>query len=100
MKLKPTTGKILVEAEIPEDITKGGVVLPTDRAGDPKDNPNIGKVLAVGPNMVKQSGLEVQMPVKVGDRIIFTDFHTTKGPGMNSKTFIIDQEDVAAIIEE
>lgn len=98
MKLRPTTGKVLVKAFIPEDVSPGGILLPQDRAGDPKDDPRIGTVLAVGPPMVIDCGRVVPMPVKKGDKIIFTDFHTS--PTGIENGLMVCQEDIAAIIED
>ena len=98
MKLTPTPGKILVKAIIPEDVSPGGILLPMDREGDPKDDPRIGIVLAVGSPTVLKTGQVIPMPVKEGDKIIFTDFHTSPTGIQNG--IVIDQEDIAAVIED
>ena len=98
MKLIPTAGKALIKAEIPEDITDGGVLLPTDREGDPKDNPQIGKVIAIGPPEVKPTGLEMTMQVKVDDRVIFTDFYQTITGQKDA--YFVEQRDIVAVIED
>lgn len=102
MKLKPTIGKLLVQTIIPEDISAGGIMLPTDREGDPKDNPQFGTVLAVGPDMINKHDRVVPMPCKVGDKIVFMDFWSTqeKLVGLSDGRLFIDQVDILAIVED
>ncbi len=96
MKLRPSPGRCLVRAEIPEDISDGGIVLPVDREGDPKDNPNIGVVVDIGPS--KATG-RLTPDVRIGDRVLFVDFITTRPPGKDEHVYIVDFEDIAAVIE-
>lgn len=95
MKLRPSPGRCLVRAEIPEDVSPGGIALPVDREGDPKDNPNIGIVVAFGPP--KDGTLTPD--INIGDRVLFTDFITTRPPGEDKDVYIVDFEDIAAVIE-
>ncbi len=102
MKIQPTIGKLLIQTIIPKDISAGGIVLPTDREGDPKDNPQFGTVLAIGLGMINKYGRIVPMPCKVGDKIIFMDFWSTqeKLVGLTNGRLFIDQVDILAIIED
>lgn len=93
MKLRPTAGKALIKAEIPPDVSEGGIALPVDREGDPKDNPNIGIVLAVGPPL---DGT-VLPDIKKGDRVLFTDFWTTKTG--QKDVYVVEQKDIVAVLE-
>ena len=97
MKLTPTPGRVLIKAEIPEDISEGGIILPEDRDGDPKDNPQFGIVMAVGPPTIKKNGKKIPMPVKKGERVIFKDFYHTVTGIVNA--FFVDQNDIIAVIE-
>ncbi len=96
MKLKPSPGRCLIRAEIPEDVSKGGIALPTDREGDPKDNPTIGTVIDIGEAL---DGTVTPI-VKIGDRVLFTDFITTRPPGKDEDIYIVDFDDIAAVIED
>ena len=105
MKVTPTTGKLIVQVEIPEDISEGGIVLPVDREGDPKDNPQIGVVIAIGPNPVDQAGIEEEAPAKVGQKILFKDFYMLTRPEepdlvKRVEQYFVDFPDVIAIIED
>ena len=58
--------RVAIELETPEDITKGGIVLP-DNA---KDRPTRGVVVAVGPGKVSKSGNRAALQVTVGDTVL------------------------------
>lgn len=96
MKLTPTPGRCLIKAEIAEDVSPGGVALPRDREGDPKDNPTIGTVVDIGAAL---DGT-VTPCVKIGDRVLFTDFITTRPPGKDEDVYIVDFDDIAAVLED
>lgn len=95
MKLRPSPGRCLIKAEIAEDISDGGIVLPTDREGDPKGDPNIGTVIDIGAPL---DGT-VMPDVKIGDRVLFVDFITTRPPGKDENIYIVDFVDIAGVIE-
>ncbi len=97
MKLTPSPGRCLIRAEIPEDVSPGGIALPVDREGDPKDNPNIGIVVSIGAS--KEPG-RLTPGVKVGDRVLFVDFITTRPPGKDENIYIVDYDDIAAVLEQ
>ena len=91
MTLRPARNKILVRAIIPNDVSDGGIALPVDRKGDPKDNPDRGEVLYIG----ECDG--VMLDYKVGDIVLFTDFWTSS-TGIKAN-YIVDMKDVAAVLE-
>ena len=91
MKLKPTKNRALIRVKVPEDISAGGVVLPRDREGDPKDNPNNGKIIDLGES-------DRDPGFKVGDRVVFTN-HWTTATGMKD-VFVVDFDDIVAVIED
>lgn len=91
MKLRPTKDKVLVRADIPDDVSDGGVALPKDRAGDPKDNPNTGTVIRVGES-------DRDPGIKKGDRIVFTDFFTA--PTGEKHFYLVDMKNIVGVIED
>lgn len=66
-KLKPTAGYVLIETVEAETKTTSGIYLP-DSAGE---KPQKGKVLAVGPDEITDSGTKRSCPAKVGDVVIY-----------------------------
>lgn len=74
MTLKPLDDRVVVEPLSAEETTKGGIVLP-DTA---KEKPQRGKVLAVGPGRLLDSGDRVAVTVSVGDEVLFGKYGGTE----------------------
>ena len=62
--------RVVVEAVDAESTTTGGIVLP-DSA---QEKPQRGKVLAVGPGKLLDSGNRGELSIGVGDEVIFSKF--------------------------
>ena len=91
MKLRPTKDRVFVKVTVPEDISDGGIALPVDREGDPKDNPDRGVIVDMG-------DMDEMVPdIKVGDTVVFKDHYTTN-TGMKD-VLIIDMKDILAVLE-
>jgi chaperonin GroES len=67
IKLRPLDDRVVVQTLEAEETTAGGIVLP-DNA---KEKPQRGKVLAVGPGKLLDSGNRGELSVAVGDEVIF-----------------------------
>lgn len=94
--LKPLNDHIFLEPVEEEKTTKSGIVLP-DTAE--KEKPIKGRVVAVGPGKLDDSGKRVPMSVKVGDMVLFKKY----GPDeleVDGKKYLVGEEaDILAIIE-
>ena len=66
-KLKPLMGYILVEPDRAQSSTASGIILPESA----KEAPAQGKVVAIGDEMVLDSGKVLRSPVSVGDRVVY-----------------------------
>jgi chaperonin GroES len=66
-KLNPAPGYLVIEPVGAEEKTASGIYLP-DSANE---KPQQGKVLAVGPDEITDSGTKRHSPVKVGDTVIY-----------------------------
>ncbi len=73
MHLKPLDDRVVVEPVDAETTTAGGIVLP-DTA---KEKPQRGKVKAVGPGRLLDTGSRCQMSVSVGDEVLFSKYGGT-----------------------
>ena len=94
MKLKPLADRVVVKLVEAEETTKGGIIL----TGAAKEKPEVAEVLAVGPGGMVD-GKEVVMHVKVGDKVITSEY---AGPlvrlgGDAANT--VRQNDILAIVE-
>jgi chaperonin GroES len=67
MAIRPLDDRVLVEPLEAEEKTAGGILLP-DTA---KEKPQRGKVVAVGPGKLRDSGERTALSVKVGDEVLF-----------------------------
>ena len=88
MKFNPLGDKLLVRRSEEEETTAGGIVLP----GSAAEKPSQGEVLAIGPGRVLDSGEKVEVPVSVGDTVVF-------GQYAGSITIKVDGEELLILSE-
>jgi chaperonin GroES len=67
VNIRPLDDRVVVQPLEAEETTAGGIVLP-DSA---KEKPQRGKVVAVGPGKLLDSGVRGALSVTVGDEVIF-----------------------------
>ena len=65
--LQPAPGYLLGEPAKQDKKTDSGIYLPDSH----EDKPQYGKVLAVGDDLVSDSGKVVKAPAKKGDRVVY-----------------------------
>jgi len=92
--IKPLGDRILVKPLEREEVTSSGLVLP-DTA---KEKPMEGKVLAVGPGRVLDSGERQAMEVKKDQVILFAKYAGTEVKLKDDEYLIISEKDVLAIV--
>ena len=94
MKLKPLDDRVVVRALEAEERTAGGIVLP-DAA---KEKPQRGKVLAVGPGRLLDSGERVAIGVQGGDEVLFGKYGGTDIEVEGEEVKILRESDILAKI--
>ena len=94
MTIKPLADRVVIKMEEAEETTKSGIVL----AGAAKEKPQIASVVAVGPGGMVD-GKEVQMYVKVGDKVITSKYSGTEVKFESQEYTIVRQSDILAIVE-
>jgi chaperonin GroES len=94
MKIKPLADRVVVEALQAEDKTSGGIYLP-DTA---KEKPQIGKVMAVGPGRISDTGDTIAMEVKVGNKILYGKYSGTEVTVEGKEYIIMRESDILAIV--
>ena len=67
LNLRPLDDRVVVQPSAAEATTAGGIVLP-DSA---KEKPQRGRIVAVGPGKLLDSGSRGEMSVAVGDTVIY-----------------------------
>ncbi len=95
IKIKPLGKKVLVKPDKVEEKTAGGLVLPPSSTEGEK--PETGVVIKLGEGTVK--GKKVTFDVKVGDRIYFKKYSPDEIEVDSEKYFILDSDDILAILE-
>ena len=95
MKIQPLHDRLVVKRIEPEEIVKGGIVIP-DTA---KEKPQDGVVIAVGKGKILENGNRVEMTVKEGDRILFAKYSGTEIKLDGEEYLILREDEVLAITE-
>ena len=94
MKIKPLSDRVVVKAEAAEEKTASGIILP-DTA---KEKPQEGKIVAIGPGKISDSGSTIKMTVKVGDKVLYGKYSGTEVTVGNEDYLIMKENDIFAIL--
>jgi len=95
MKIAPLGDRIVVKRLEAEEKTSGGIVIP-DSA---KETPREGKIVAVGPGRVLESGKRAEMQVSKGDRVLFTSYAGTEVKIEGEEYLVMSEEDILAVVK-
>lgn len=95
MNLKPLHDRLIVRASEPEEVSKGGIILP-DTA---QEKPQQGEVLAIGPGKIDEAGKTLPMSVKVGDTVLYGKYSGTEINLDGGDVLIMRESDVFAVVE-
>jgi len=96
MKIRPMDENVLVEILEAEEKTKGGIILP-DTAKEEKLE---GKVIAVGPGKVLESGKIQPVDLKKGDRVIFKKYGGEDIIIDGRKHKVLEKKEIIAVFEK
>ena len=94
MTMKPLGDRVVIKNMEAEETTKGGIIL----AAAAKEKPQMAEVIAVGPGGIVD-GKEVQMQVKVGEKVIYSKYAGTEVKMDDVEYIIVKQSDILAIVE-
>ncbi|MCI6739817.1 MAG: co-chaperone GroES [Bacteroidales bacterium] len=94
MTIKPLADRVVIKAVEAEETTKSGIIL----AGSAKEKPQVATVVAVGPGGLVD-GKEVEMIVKVGDKVLTSKYSGTEVKVDGEECTIVRQSDILAIVE-
>lgn len=92
MTLNPLDDRVVVRPLQAEETTAGGIVLP-DSA---KEKPQRGKVVAVGPGRLLDSGERCAVSVAVGDEVLFGKYGGTEIEVDGEEIKILREGDILA----
>ena len=94
MTIRPLSDRVLIKMTEAEETTKSGIILTAQAA----EKPQVAEVIAVGPGGVVD-GKEVEMYVKVGDKVITSKYGGTEVKLGGEEYIIVRQADILAIVE-
>jgi len=83
--LKPLGDRILIQVEEPEKQTAGGLILTSAS----KEQPTLGKVVAVGSGKSDDKGNVVKSSLSVGDTVLYSKYTGVEFEGQNDTQFIV-----------
>ena len=94
MTIKPLADRVVIRMTEAEETTKGGIIL----TASAQEKPQIAEVVAVGPGGLVD-GKEVEMTVKVGQKVITSKYSGTEVKCDGKEYTIVKQSDILAIVE-
>jgi chaperonin GroES len=94
IKLKPLADRVVVKPLDPEEVNKGGIIIP-DTA---KEKPQEGQVVAIGPGKLLDSGQRQELEVKEKDRILYGKYSGTEVTIEGTDYLIMREGDILAVL--
>ena len=92
--LTPVGDRVVVKSNDPDEVSKGGIVLP-DVA---QERPDTGKVLAVGPGKLLENGTRGEMEVAEGDEVVFGRYQGTDLEVQGEKIKVLRMDDILLVL--
>mgnify|MGYP001254971360 FL=1 len=95
MNIRPLHDRVIVKRVEAERTTASGIVIP-DSAGE---KPDQGEVLAVGPGKRDDSGKQIALDVKVGDRVLFGKYAGQAVKVDGQEVLVMREEDIMGVLQ-
>ena len=95
MKVKPLNDRVLVKREEPDEVKKGGIIIP-DSA---KEKPLEGKVIAIGSGKLDDKGVRVPMEVKPGDKVLIGKYAGNEIKINEIEHVIVREDEILGVIQ-
>lgn len=94
LRIRPLEDRVVVEPFEAEEMTRGGIVLPSNA----REKPMQGKVVATGPGkLIEKSGERAQMSLKLGDVVFYGKYTGTEIEIDGTDYVILRESDVLAV---
>lgn len=92
-KVKPLGNRVLVK-RAEAKTSKGGILLPDSAQEKPKE----GLVIAVGEGSRDKEGKLMPLSVKVGDRVLFSNYSGTEVKVNDEDEIILSEDDILGVL--
>ena len=93
--IKPLGDRVILKQDEAETTTAGGLIL----ASDSKEKPQTGTVIAVGEGKRDKDGNFLPMPVKEGDKVIYSKYGGTEIVVEGEEVLIVRADDLYAVLQ-
>lgn len=93
--IKPLDDRIVVKPDEAEEKTASGIYLPEGA----KEKPMTGKVVAVGPGKLNDSGERTAPSVKVGDTVVYGKYAGTEVELGDETCMVMRESELLGVIE-
>ena len=91
VNFKPLGNRVVIQpSDQKEQMSAGGIYIP-DTA---KEKPQEGKVVAVGPGKLDDTGKRVAMEVKVGDTVVYSKYSGTEYKEGDIEYLVVREDDI------
>jgi co-chaperonin GroES (HSP10) len=101
MTIKVCGHRVLVKPEYPEETTESGIIIGIGREYQLEKNATqIGKVVDIGDTAWSDPGLGGKPWCEIGDRVYFAKYAGKKVEDGKEEYFILNDEDIQAVIGE
>jgi chaperonin GroES len=95
LNLRPLGDRVIIEpSETDASTSPGGIIIP-DTA---KEKPQQGSVVAAGPGRTSDDGTVIDMPVSVGQEVIYSKYAGTEYSEGGIDYLIVRESDILAIV--
>jgi chaperonin GroES len=95
IKLQPLGDRVVIQRDVSEDVTSGGIVLPESA----KDKPTRGVIKAVGDGRLLDDGTRSEFQVQVGDRVIFNSYGIDTFKVDDEELLLARESEILAIVD-
>ena len=96
MNLTPLHDRVIVRPAAPEEVSKGGIIIP-DTA---KEKPMQGEILAIGTGKQSDDGKVTKLTVKVGDKVLYGKYSGTEITVEGDDLLIMRENDIFAVVNK
>jgi len=95
-KILPLGDRVVLKVIEQDDKSSGGILL----VETAKEQPQKGKVIAVGDGVILENGTKVPLTVKVDDIVVYQKYAGTELKFGESKYLIVREEEIVGILQE
>lgn len=93
MNLKPLGDRVIVKQDEAESTTTSGLYIATEA----KEKPQTGTVLAIGDGKIDRDGNKIEIPVQVGDKVVYGKFSGTEVRVEGEDVILLRADDLIAV---